>query len=103
LSLARRAFVACLLAAGVPAAQADAAKTSASAPAETAPVAASAGKPAPAQPAATAPDDELLEFLGSVDSEGGDEAWLEYLSQADIGRVARGRKPATATPEGDQK
>ena len=99
MSLARRALVACLLAGAVPAAQGDEVK--APAPQKPAPAAASAQKPAAAK--SPAPDDELLEFLGSVDSEGGDEAWLEYLSQADIGKVARGRKPAPAAPEGEKK
>jgi hypothetical protein len=101
LSLARRALVACLLAGALPAAQGDEVK--APAPQKPAPAAATAPKPAAAKAPATAPDDDLLEFLGSVDSEGGDEAWLEYLSQADIGKVARGHKPAPAAPEGDEK
>ncbi|MCC7462725.1 MAG: hypothetical protein IT480_09740 [Gammaproteobacteria bacterium] len=33
-----------------------------------------------------AADGELLEFLGSVDSEG--EGWSEYLEGTDVGRVA---------------
>jgi hypothetical protein len=37
-------------------------------------------------------DDELLEFLGSVDSDTGDEDWLDYLSQTDPAKVAKGDK-----------
>jgi len=48
--------------------------------------------PPPAKkPAATTPavaDDEFLEFLGSVDAEGADEDWLDYLSRTDIEKVA---------------
>jgi hypothetical protein len=46
-------------------------------------------------------DDELLEFLGSVDpasdaAQPDDGTWIEYLSQTDIGKVV---KPA-GTPTG---
>lgn len=46
--------------------------------------------PSAKTPAATPPpaaDDELLEFLGSVDAEGADEDWLEFLSRTDIEKV----------------
>lgn len=43
-------------------------------------------KPAPA---ASADDDEFLEFLGSVDSDAADEDWLDYLAQTDILKVAK--------------
>jgi hypothetical protein len=33
-------------------------------------------------------DDELLEFLGSVDTASDDATWIEYLSETDIGKVA---------------
>jgi len=51
----------------------------------------------PANPAA---DAELLEFLGSVDSgvdsqAADDGSWIDYLSQTDIGKVAK-----TADPNG---
>jgi hypothetical protein len=62
----------------------------------------------PADPAA---DDELLEFLGSVDPasdtvQPDDGTWIEYLSQTDIGKVAAkpnnptviAAKPATPPP-----
>jgi len=43
-------------------------------------------------------DDELLEFLGSVDPSSDtvqpdDGTWIEYLSQTDIGNVATPGKP----------
>jgi hypothetical protein len=57
-------------------------------------------------------DDELLEFLGSVDpasdtEQPDDGAWIEYLSQTDIGKVANkpgnptvvAAKPATPAPK----
>ena len=45
-------------------------------------------------------DDELLEFLGSVDpasdsAQPDDGSWIEYLSQTDIGKVAN--KPVAPT------
>ena len=55
-------------------------------------------------------DDELLEFLGSVDPasdsvQPDDGTWIEYLSQTDIGKVAKpnnptvvAAKPATSPP-----
>jgi hypothetical protein len=60
----------------------------------------SAKKPAPAaSPApATTPvpeaDDELLEFLGSVDADTGDQDWIDYLSRTDVGKVAKDEKVA---------
>jgi hypothetical protein len=53
--------------------------------------------------AAPAPDDDMLEFLGSVDSDSAqqdDGAWIDYLSQTDIGKVA---KPAGTQPGTDPK
>ena len=56
-------------------------------------------------------DDELLEFLGSVDpasdtAQPDDGSWIEYLSQTDIGKVAKpanptviAAKPATPAPK----
>jgi len=56
-----------------------------------------AGKPTQPAPSKTAggpeADDELLEFLGSVDST--DEDWLAYLSQADLAKAAKSGKTAT--------
>jgi hypothetical protein len=45
-------------------------------------------------------DDELLEFLGSVDPasdtvQPDDGTWIEYLSQTDIGKVAPKPSPPT--------
>ena len=63
----------------------------------------------PASP--TTPDDELLEFLGSVDPASDtvhpdDGSWVEYLSQTDIGKVAKpgnptvvAAKPPTPAPK----
>jgi|SRR5689334_20040298 len=52
------------------------------------------------KPADPATDDELLEFLGSVDPasdtlQPDDGAWIEYLSQTDIGKVTA--KPGNPT------
>ena len=61
----------------------------------------SANQPPPAKkPAATTPpaaDDEFLEFLGSVDAEGADEDWLDYLTRTDIERVAKAPKKPPET------
>jgi hypothetical protein len=63
------------------------------------------------KPANPAPDDELLEFLGSVDpasdtAHPDDGSWIEYLSQTDIGNVAKtgnptvvAEKPPTPAPK----
>ncbi|MGA7540280.1 MAG: hypothetical protein WBW93_16105 [Steroidobacteraceae bacterium] len=65
---------------------------------------------APAKPSANPPvDARLLEFLGSVDASAGstqsdDGSWLAYLSQINIGKVAKAsqapspaqRKPASS-------
>lgn len=51
------------------------------------------------------PDEELLEFLGTVDSTSDantspdDQSWIDYLSQTDIDRAARSR----AAPGQDAK
>jgi hypothetical protein len=48
-------------------------------------------------------DAELLEFLGSVDSgadsqtSADDGSWIEYLSQTDIGKVAKTTDPKDAS------
>jgi len=63
-------------------------------------VAAAADPPKQADPAA---DDELLEFLGSVDSgadsqtAADDGTWIEYLAQTDIGKVAKTADPKDAS------
>jgi hypothetical protein len=62
--------------------------------------AAVADDPKQADPGA---DAELLEFLGSVDSgadsqtTADDGAWIEYLSQTDIGKVAKTADPKDAS------
>ncbi len=77
--------------------------TAGTAPAKTTATAATAknaaGKPAAAakaasatKPAPPAADDDLLEFLGTVDSDTGDQDWIDYLSQTDIAKVAKGKK-----------
>jgi hypothetical protein len=50
------------------------------------------------KPADPPTDDELLEFLGSVDPSSDnvqpdDGTWIEYLSQTDIGKVAKPGNP----------
>lgn len=47
------------------------------------------------KPANPALDDDLLEFLGSVDdsAQPDDGTWIEYLSQTDIGKVAKPGNP----------
>ena len=62
------------------------------------------------KPADPASDDELLEFLGSVDPasdtvQPDDGTWIDYLSQTDIGKVAKqgnptvvAARPATPPP-----
>jgi hypothetical protein len=46
--------------------------------------------------AADLPDDGLLEFLGSVDSEDG--GWHDYLARTDIDQIARRAAPRPAAP-----
>jgi hypothetical protein len=66
------------------------------------PLAAPAAEPAKSPPPAkTAPEDtsldeDLLEFLGTIDSE--DEDWIDYLTQTDIEKVAARKRPP-ATPD----
>ena len=58
------------------------------------------------KPAAPANDDDLLEFLGSVDpasdSQPDDGSWIDYLSQTDINRIAKPGNPTVvaAKPPG---
>jgi len=106
LSGRRRPWLFWLLAALVPAATyADEAKSPAPKPAAASarPAPAAAGKPASkpmtAPTPATGADDEFLEFLGSVDTDGGDEDWMDYLAQTDVAKVAKAKKNAPATPE----
>jgi hypothetical protein len=53
------------------------------------------------KPADPALDEDLLEFLGSVDPasdtvQPDDGTWIEYLSQTDIGKVAKPGNPTVA-------
>lgn len=59
----------------------------------------------PQQPGAAPPaDEELLEFLGSVDSpadstqQSDDEGWLAYLSRVDLGKVAKSSQGPAQAP-----
>jgi hypothetical protein len=47
--------------------------------------------------AADMPDDGLLEFLGSVDSE--DKNWNEYLARTDIDKVAQRATDDSGNPK----
>jgi hypothetical protein len=47
--------------------------------------------PAKTAPEDTALDEDLLEFLGTIDSE--DEDWIDYLTQTDIEKVAARKRP----------
>jgi hypothetical protein len=89
LSIARRACVLVLVAGLMPAVQAE----DTQAPPKPAAAGTTPAK-APAVPAKPAEvpevDDELLEFLGSVDADAGDQDWIDYLSQTDIAKVAKG-------------
>jgi hypothetical protein len=62
---------------------------------------AQAGEPQPAKPAQ---DEDLLEFLGSVDD--GDAGWSNYLAKTDIAKVAKPvppkTKPAAPRPQEPQ-
>jgi hypothetical protein len=42
-------------------------------------------------------DADLLEYLGSVDTEG--QEWMEYLAYTDIAQLAKAKKPPSATEE----
>lgn len=55
-------------------------------------------KPPEATPVPEA-DDELLDFLGSVDLDSADEDWLDYLAQTDIAKVAKAKKTVPAPTE----
>jgi len=59
------------------------------------------------KPAAPASDDDLLEFLGSVDSaadsvQPDDGSWIDYLSQTDVNKAAKPGNPTViaAKPPG---
>jgi hypothetical protein len=75
-----------LLVAFAPLARADDTDTAAKKPVASA---------APAKPAVTAADDDLLEFLGSVGEES-DGEWIDYLSKTDIAKAAKAKTKAPA-------
>ena len=56
-------------------------------------------RPAAAAPSAAADevDQDLLEFLGSVDTQTDDSSWFEFLRSTDIGKLAA-KKPRPALP-----
>jgi hypothetical protein len=112
LSFTRRACVLAVMVGLVPAAQADETKAPPTKPGTTTETTATRGKatapaasakpPTAAKPApAPEADDELLEFLGSVDE--GDVDWIDYLSQTDIGKVATGPGQKPAQKEDEKK
>ncbi len=41
-------------------------------------------------------DEDLLEFLGTIDAEDDDEDWIDYLTQTDIEKVAARKRPKPA-------
>jgi hypothetical protein len=55
-----------------------------------------------AKPAAPSADEELLEFLGSVDEES-DGDWIDYLSKTDISKAAKAKSKAPAVTEASSK
>jgi hypothetical protein len=95
LKLARRTCVLALAAWLMPAAQAAEPQPPAKAAESATPAKTPPPKPADAAKAAppmTEADEELLEFLGSVDAESEDEDWLDYLAQTDVAKVAKDKK-----------
>jgi hypothetical protein len=57
--------------------------------------------PLAAHAADTLPDDELLEFLGSVEADE-DADFDEYLAVADVQRVTKVKKPPAPAPGSDK-
>jgi hypothetical protein len=55
-----------------------------------------------AKTSAPGADEELLEFLGSVDEES-DEEWIDYLSKADISKAAKPKAKTPAATEASSK
>ncbi len=108
MSRTRRLWLLWLLAALAPPAHADEATSPAKKPATPAatpiskppvsvePAAKTANAPSPA----TGADEEFLEFLGSVDTDTGDQDWIDYLAQTDVSKVAQAKKNAPEAPEG---
>ncbi|MEJ0036389.1 MAG: hypothetical protein WDO68_09920 [Gammaproteobacteria bacterium] len=94
---ARRLWPLWLLVALTPVVHADDTNSPAKKPAASA--TSTASKPAPAstaKPVAPGADDELLEFLGSVDAESDGEL-IDYLSKADSSKVAKAKNKTPAT------
>jgi hypothetical protein len=53
-----------------------------------------AAEPGPAKKAkAEAADEELLEFLGSIDDGESDSAWYEWLTRNDPAKVGKAKEP----------
>jgi hypothetical protein len=88
LSSTRRLWSLWLLVAFAPFVRADETSTAAKKPAAS-------PSSAPAKPAVTAADDDLLEFLGSVGEES-DGEWIDYLSKTDISKAAKAKNKAPA-------
>jgi hypothetical protein len=61
-----------------------------------------AKKPAASATSTKPPDEELLEFLGSVDEEA-DAEWIDFLSNTDISRAARAKSKAPVAAEASSK
>lgn len=84
-----------LVMAFAPLVQADDAHPAAQKPAASAPAAASKPTAAPA-------DDELLEFLGSLDEES-DGEWIDYLLKTDIPQATQAKSKTPAATETSDK
>jgi hypothetical protein len=56
---------------------------------------------AKSSPPAPNADEEFLEFLGSIDTDEGDEEWMDYLARTDIAKVAKAKKSAPAVTEAE--
>ena len=44
-------------------------------------------------------DQDLLEFLGSVDTQTDDSSWFDFLRSTDIGKLAKEKSPPAAPQE----
>lgn len=58
-----------------------------------------ASEHAPAAAPAEDVDQDLLEFLGSVDSQTDDSSWFEFLRTTDIGKLAKEKSKPAAPKE----
>ena len=86
MSGARRLSALWLLLAFAPFVQADEPTNSPVKKPATTPAASKPAAATPAKPAVHEADDELLEFLGSVDEES-DREWIDYLSKTDLSKA----------------